>query len=465
MTLESSWKTATRGCLTALTASAFLSGCAGGMSMPSRQDPFSGLGLPQAQAGYPDLSIALVASVNTKATVDLGHRNLAGKMTDDWLKQDFEFFQRHFGKVVHAGSIPEAWAAGVDLVAVYDVYEQSGMSCKYDETVVFLLPNGAELDRVRGATDTSMLFGGTDWLRKCVGDVQSQLAAGITGSKKLREFAQNKTVGIPIVVQKPSAPILPDILRPSMTAKSDESAFAIVVGIERYARIPQADFAERDAQSMTEHLLAMGVPRRNIIHLAGQEASYSSLKKYLESWLPKNVQSGSRVFFYFSGHGAPDVGTGEAYLLPWDGDPAFLKDTAYPTKRLYEQLAGLPAKEVVVATDACFSGAGGRSVLAKGARPLVLKVDTDPITAGNITIFAASASDQITSTLEDKGHGMFTYYFLKGLGGEARDASGRVTAQGLQDYLKPKVQDAARRQNRDQDPALHGPGSRELVRF
>jgi hypothetical protein len=433
--------------------------------MPARQDPFSGLGLPQARTGYPDLTVALVASANTRATVDFSHKNLAGKMTDDWLKQEFEFFQQNFGKVVHAGSIPEAWAAEVDLVAVYDVYEQSKMSCKYDETVVFLLPSGAELDRVHGATDTSMLFGGSDWLRKCIGDVQSQISSGINGSKALREFAQNKKAGTPAAGQRPAAPVLPDILRPSMTAKQDESAFAVVVGIERYSRLPQADFAERDSQAMTEHLLAMGVPRRNIIHLSGQEASYSSLKKYLESWLPKNVQPGSRVFFFFSGHGAPDIGTGEAYLMPWDGDPAFLKDTAYPTKRLYEQLSALKAKEVVVATDACFSGAGGRSVLAKGARPLVLKVDAAPIPSGNITAFAASAADQITSTLEDKGHGMFTYYFLKGLGGEAADASGRVTAKGLLEYLKPKVQDAARRQNRDQEPALHGQGDRELVRF
>ncbi|MEK7233278.1 MAG: hypothetical protein AAB268_05650, partial [Elusimicrobiota bacterium] len=70
-----------------------------------------------------------------------------------------------------------------------------------------------------------------------------------------------------------------------------------------------------------------------------------------------------------------------------------------------------------------------------------------------------------TNTLEDQGHGTFTYYFLKGLSGDAKDASGRVTTEALYDYLKPKVQDAARRQNRDQEPVLHGQGDRELVRF
>ena len=31
--------------------------------------------------------------------------------------------------------------------------------------------------------------------------------------------------------------------------------------------------------------------------------------------------------------------------------------------------------------------------------------------------------------------------------------------------LKPQVQDAARRQNRDQAPVLHGSGDKELVKF
>lgn len=445
-------------------AAAGLSGCAFVPSMPERQDPFAGLGLPQAQGGHPKLSIALVASANTKATVDFGHKALASSETDKWLKQEFELFQRNFGKVVHAGSLSEAWAAGVDLVAVLDVYDQTRTACKYDETVVFLAPGGAELDRIRGATDIPFRgpFSVGAVLKECVEDVQSQIERGIRGSKALREFAGAKSGGAPAAA--PAAKVLPDILRPGFKGKSDESSFAVVVGIERYSRIPQADFAERDAQAMTEHLLAMGFPRRNIIHLAGPEASYSSLKKYLESWLPKNVQPGSRVFFYFSGHGAPDVATGEAYLLPWDGDPAFLKDTAYPTKRLYEQLAALPAKEIVVAMDACFSGAGGRSVLAKGARPLVMKVDTATV-PNNLTVFAAASADQITSTLEDQGHGAFTYYFLKGLSGGAKDGSGTVTAKGLYNYLKPKVQDEARRQNRDQTPVLHSQGDQELVRF
>ncbi|MDD5657734.1 MAG: caspase family protein [Elusimicrobia bacterium] len=238
----------------------------------------------------------------------------------------------------------------------------------------------------------------------------------------------------------------------------------MVVGIGKYSDLPEARFAQRDAEAVKEHLIAAGFPSRNVIQLFGEKAGRSSMEKFVETWLPRNVKEDSRVFFYFSGHGAPDPKTGEAYLIPWDGDPAFIENTGYPVRRLYEKLSALKAKEVVVAMDSCFSGAGGRSVLAKGARPLVMKVDA-AAAPRNLTVFAAVSGEQITSTLEDQGHGTFTYHFLKGLSGAAKDGSGAVTAKGLYDYLKPKVQDAARRQNRDQEPVLHGSGDGELVRF
>ncbi|MBI5882972.1 MAG: hypothetical protein HZB91_07705 [Elusimicrobia bacterium] len=103
-------------------------------------------------------------------------------------------------------------------------------------------------------------------------------------------------------------------------------------------------------------------------------------------------------------------------------------------------------------------------MLAKGARPLVMKADA-AVVPGKLAVFAAASGEQITSTLEDQGHGTFTYFFLKGLTGGAKDASGRVTTTSLYDYLKPKVQDAARRQNREQEPSLRGQAEQELVRF
>jgi len=253
---------------------------------------------------------------------------------------------------------------------------------------------------------------------------------------------------------------------PAPTAARDASAepayrsparpndLAVIIGIEEYSDAPKAVYAERDAEAFRAHARALGVPERNIAFLKGSKAGKGSFEKYIEQWLPRLAKPESRVYFYFSGHGAPDVKTGQAYLVPWDGDPNFLETTAYPTKRLYEKLSALPAEKVLVAMDACFSGAGGRSLVASGARPLVGKVDTG--SAGRVTALSASAANEISGSLDAQQHGAFTYFLLQGLNGAAKDAAGHVTVKSLHSYLTPRVQDEARRLNRDQTPQLTG---------
>ena len=232
--------------------------------------------------------------------------------------------------------------------------------------------------------------------------------------------------------------------------------FAVVVGVENYAQnLPRAQFAKRDAKAFERHLIALGVPPRHIAYLEDERASRSALVMQLDRWLPNNVKADSRVFFYFSGHGAPDPESGNAYLVPFDGNPGDLEDTAYSLRDLYTKLAALKARRVIVALDSCFSGAGGRSVLAKGTRPLVIKVREGVVPDdGKMVVLTASRSDQITGVLEEQGHGAFTYYLLNGLNGKALDSDKRVTARSLYAYLKPKVEDAARLDNRNQTPQM-----------
>ncbi len=258
-----------------------------------------------------------------------------------------------------------------------------------------------------------------------------------------------------------------DVLKPiEPNFKIPETAddFAVIVGIEKYADLPDATYAERDATAARNFIRALGVPDRNIVLLIGNRATKTSMEKTIEGWLPNNVSAKSRVFFYYSGHGAPDTKTGDAYLVPLDGDPQYLAQTGYPLKRLYSKLGQLKAKSVLVALDSCFSGAGGRSVLAKGTRPLVGKVDMAVEAQGKISVISASAGDQISGSNDAAGYGLFTYNLLQGLNGAAKDAQGQVTLNSLYDYLKPRVQDEARRANRDQTPQLQGGGENLILR-
>jgi len=303
-------------------------------------------------------------------------------------------------------------------------------------------------------------------------DAAAKNGAGLTAEALAAKRGHSETAdvlreagGRRLLARRPSAPppaepndlaadesVVSDIDQPAGRGQERPDDFALVIGIEDYQSLPKADFSARDARTARRQFEALGIPARNIIALEGSAATGNKLKSYLEEWLPRNVKETSTLWVYYSGHGAPDPQTGEAFLVPWDGDPQFLRSTAYPLKNLYADLAKTRARRVIVALDACFSGAGGRSVLAKGARPLVTKVEQGIVPEGKITVFAAASGDQITGTLDEQRHGMFSYFFFKGLG------DGKSSAKALFDYLSPRVQDEARRQNREQTPVLLGDG-------
>ena len=144
--------------------------------------------------------------------------------------------------------------------------------------------------------------------------------------------------------------------------------------------------------------------------------------------------------------------------MPYDGDPSFIDQTGYSLKRMYDALGKLPAKEIVVALDSCFSGAGGRSVIAKGARPLVMNLQSNMALSRNMTILSASSGEQISSTYDEKGHGLFTYFMLKGIKNEdVLKPDGSIKRDDLFGYIKPQVERIARKQfNNEQTPQLIG---------
>jgi hypothetical protein len=245
---------------------------------------------------------------------------------------------------------------------------------------------------------------------------------------------------------------------PSIKAKQNKNSYAIVIGIEQYRqKLPTADYAVSDAKLVNEYLTkVMGYPEENVVLLTNDKALQSDLTKYFEKWLHNNVEKDSRVFIYYSGHGAPNTKTGDAYLVPYDGDPAFIAETGYSLKRMYAALGKLPAKEIVVALDSCFSGAGGRSVIAKGARPLVMNLQASVALSRNMTVLSASSGEQVSSTYDEKGHGLFTYFMLKGIKNEdVIKQDGSIKMDDLFGYIKPQVERIARKQyNNEQTPQL-----------
>ena len=237
------------------------------------------------------------------------------------------------------------------------------------------------------------------------------------------------------------------------TGATRSDAYALVIGIEGYRDVPAPPGARADAMTFRGLALStLGVPEANLHVLLDERASKTDVERQL-AWLAANVPDGGRLYFYFAGHGAPST-DGSAYLLPYDGDAESIEVSGLPLQIILSRLSASKAREVVAFTDACFSGAGGRSLLPKGARPLV-RVKQGNVPA-RVALFAAAEADQISGPAADQSSGLFTATLASGLGGARADidGDGAITLAELDQWVTPRVERDARRQNRAQRPSL-----------
>ena len=229
---------------------------------------------------------------------------------------------------------------------------------------------------------------------------------------------------------------------PAVGQNVDHKKWAVVIGVEKYRRAPSVPYAQRDAQAVYEYFTRLfRIPAENCFAFFDEQATLGEFLDLFEDRLPALVRKGDTVYCYFAGHGVPDVGDQTSYLLPYDGKPSNPKRTAYASADLYASLGRLKAKNVFVFLDACFSGSAGRSLdqklLFEGARPGLMRIkDLIPVQR-NMIVFAAAESNQASNAYQEKQHGLFTYYLLKGLWVDsAQNRSNVINVKYLADYVK-----------------------------
>ncbi len=326
-----------------------------------------------------------------------------------------------------------------------------------------LAPDGSEIWRsTRSRSQTA--FGGLADMRTVATDLGNQI--GTMADEWLQDLLNVPVASYAHAIDAepaqstaaasrfPDQPIKIDYVRG--VERPDD--IAVIIGNADYTKqgrdIPDVVPAYADANAFRNYALtALGIREGNIIDLRDATGanlvevfgSASSHRGQLYDWVRRGQ---SRVYVYYAGHGAPGQ-DGNAYLVPADANAQRIELSGYPLDQLYRNLGQLPAAFVTVVLEACFSGNSQAGAVISNASPVFLKTKA-PTIPRQLSVISAGSADQMASWEQDKSHGLFTKYYLKGMSGEADrgkygNNDGQVEPAELERYLADTLTYFARR--------------------
>jgi len=284
------------------------------------------------------------------------------------------------------------------------------------------------------------------------------IAKDVYGNSDTKTITVSRAITESKVVYKRLNPV-------QVKRQPNRDAVAIIIGISNYKTLPKADFANDDARVFYDYAIrALGVKPENIKLLVDSDAEDVEIIKAFKTWLPSRVKSTTDVYVFYSGHGLPTQDGQGLYLLPPRADRDFISRTAVQFQEINADLQAAKPKSVTIFMDSCYSGrARSGETLVANARPVTLKAEKT-LFPDSFTVFSASQNDQISSSSPDLKHGIFSYYLMKGMEGDAdTNKDGKITLGEMQAYLLENVGRQAGMVDRKQEPQLIGDVGRVLV--
>ena len=247
-------------------------------------------------------------------------------------------------------------------------------------------------------------------------------------------------------------------------SKKNINRYALVIGVETYDKVPaSAVFAEKDAKYFNDFAhYRLGIPRPNIKVLLNKDATRTEILLALKRWLPRqSLTKNPDIFLFFAGHGLASLDGEEMFVLPHDGTPDLLSETALATKDIFEYLANLNPNTISVFVDTCYSGtARGSKQNIVSNRPIIVGREIGSLPS-NVILMTASGPNEAANALQEAEHGLFSYFLMKGMEGIAdRDENNEITAGELHTYINANV---VQQSSGSQSPQFWGDEDRVLV--
>jgi len=237
--------------------------------------------------------------------------------------------------------------------------------------------------------------------------------------------------------------------------------WAVIIGISAYrdSRIPSLRYASADARSLYNWLTSPEggrYPPTRVKLMLNKEATQLNIKDALFVWLQQALEE-DMVLIFFAGHGSPESpdSPGNLFLLPYDVRYDNIATTGFPMWDIETALKRfVKAKKVVVMADACHAGGVGqaydiarRADRGLKANPISSALQNLSGIGDGIAVITASDDKQFSQESEKwgGGHGVFSYFLLEGLKGEADyNNDNRVTLGEIIPYISEQVRRATR---------------------
>jgi hypothetical protein len=218
--------------------------------------------------------------------------------------------------------------------------------------------------------------------------------------------------------------------------KNPVRVFAVIVGVSRYqsSTLARIQYADDDADSVRAHLQRLMTPadyRNQVLFITNERATRDEIMAGLKRQFVK-ADENDVILFYFSGHGLRGA------FLPVDYDGASRRVTHQDLQGIFQQSK---AKHKICIADACFSGAlsakGGGSGTAVALQPFYKAFEN---AQGGTALLLSSRPEQESFEDPQLRHGVFTFYLLQGLCGEADlNEDQIVNIRELYNYVLPRV--------------------------
>ena len=234
------------------------------------------------------------------------------------------------------------------------------------------------------------------------------------------------------------------------------------------AGIPVLELCEKDAKLMEQSLKDQG-KFDHVKVLLGSMVTAANMKSALKE-IASIAKKNDTVMIYFSGHGTVQKDSNAPngmrnYLVMYDRPHV-------SDKNLDIWLKGIKTDNTVWIFDACFSG----GIVKKGRRGMgnvpvdsaggkVIQNGNDNFYFEGKTLISSADSNETAVELDDLGHGLFTYWFVKGMNPANGDLNSDrvVTVLEAFEWSSKRVTNDAFSVRRRQHPQIVGSPSGIMI--